>query len=74
MTEAQRLREEAEHCMRLAEAIADERAARALVTLASEYLETAQRLEQKTALPTMAPSARVFSQQQRPIRPKEDGK
>jgi hypothetical protein len=25
MTEAQRLREEAEHCMRLAEAIADER-------------------------------------------------
>jgi hypothetical protein len=32
MTEAQRLREEAERCMRLAEAVADERAAHALVT------------------------------------------
>jgi hypothetical protein len=50
MTEAQRLCEEAERCMRLAEAIADERAARGLVTLASEYLETAQRLVRRRGL------------------------
>jgi hypothetical protein len=74
MKEAQRLRQEAESCTRLAETIVDARAARALMTLAAEYLDKAQRLErQEMAPPTMAPSVREFSQQQRLIRPKEDG-
>jgi hypothetical protein len=71
MTEAQRLREEAKRCRRLAEAIADAKAASALVALANEYLDRAQRLERQETL-SPPPTEQQPAQQQQQIQPKKD--
>ena len=75
MTEAQRLRDEAKRCRRLAEAIADAKAASALLALANEYLDRAQRLErQETLSPPQspAPTEQQPAQQQQQIQPMKD--
>jgi hypothetical protein len=75
--EANRLREQAERCLRLARASTDKTMLERLTELAAEYLEQAQALEgappgsQVPGPP--APQDQPMQQQQQ-VQPKDDGK
>jgi hypothetical protein len=76
MTEAERLREQAERCLRLAKATTDRELAENLTTLAAEYLDSAQTLERLAAAqsppPVNAGQRPVQQQQQTQREPGDD--
>jgi hypothetical protein len=77
MTEAERLREQAERCLRLARSTSDRVDADRLTALAAEYLDSAQILERLAAarsVPPVSPEQRPAQQQQQiqPSKKKED--
>lgn len=81
MTELERLRDEAAHCLRLAETAGGAEATRRLRALAHEYLARAQRLERHEAArsqisPPVSPpgSEQQQPQQQQQIQPKNKNK
>jgi hypothetical protein len=67
MYESERLREQAERCMRLAETVLDPKASNALRALAAQYLERAQRLEERE----IPPGTADFVPEQQPIVPEQ---
>jgi hypothetical protein len=77
MLEAQRLRDQAERCMRLARSASDQQVANTLTALATEYLEKADAFERQQAAtpqrPTGGPEHAVQQQQQQQqqIQPKK---
>jgi hypothetical protein len=75
--EANRLREQAERCLRLARASTDKTVIERLTELAAEYLEQAQVLEGAPPgpqVPGPAPPQDQPTQQQQQVQPKDDDK
>jgi hypothetical protein len=78
MTEPERLRDEAAHCLRLAQIAGGAEAAARLRALADEYLARARRLEQRDAAqsqisPPGSEQQQPQPQQQQQIQPKKEG-
>jgi hypothetical protein len=73
MTEAERLREQAERYLRLARSTADREVAEKLIALAAGYLDSAHTLERLAAAQAVPPTTSGQpAQQQQQIQPKPD--
>ena len=75
MTEAERLREQAERCLRLARSSTDKTIIERLTELAADYLEQARALEgapQGSHVP-VSPTQDQPMQQQQQVQPKDHG-